>query len=134
MFNALDYACVYAIGPEKGRPLKVGATGSPQARFSQIQTDNWREMLVHEIVWTLGPPLANRLQAEIHRILTKAGRHIRGEWFDVPVEYILPTFQVATDNTKVETFTHEAMIERVAQARQARTRAEYAQAMMGLPS
>jgi hypothetical protein len=117
LFKRLGFACVYAFGPQSGRPLKIGWTSQPSGRFTDLSTSHWTDMKIHDVVWTPGPPLAKRLEKEIHRILTKAGKHLKGEWFDVPVDMIVPIFQVATDNLKIPTFTHDAMLERFEEAR-----------------
>lgn len=120
LFRKLGFACTYAAGPLSGRPLRVGWTATPSGRFDELQQAHWRELKIHEIVWTPGKPLAQRLDDEVRRLLTQAGRHMRGHWFDVPVEMIVPTFQVATDNLKIPTFTHDTMLQRFDEAKEMR--------------
>lgn len=121
LFEAQKLSCVYAVGPVKGRPLKIGYCANPLSRFSEIQTCNWVEIKLHEIVWTAGSPLARRLEAELHRLFDKANRRISGEWFDVPVEMALPAFDIAARNLKIPTFTHDAMLEKIMEIQDART-------------
>jgi hypothetical protein len=111
LFSQLGFAGVYAIGPEGG-PIKVGWTQNPSTRFNSLQNDHWRELKVHEITWTLGRHFAVRLEGEIQSILKKAGRHLRGGWFDVPLNLMMGAFQVATDRSGVETFTNAELMER----------------------
>ncbi|WP_298962322.1 hypothetical protein [uncultured Methylobacterium sp.] len=120
LFQKLGFACVYAVGPLAGRPMRIGWTSSPSGRFSNLQSSHWKEMKIHDIVWTPGKPLAQRLDEEVNRLLTQAGRHLRGDWFDVTPEMIVPTLQVATDNLKIPTFTHEAMLQRFEEAKEMR--------------
>jgi hypothetical protein len=118
IFEKMEYACVYAVGTDKGRPLKVSSTKNLIPRLYNIQAEHWRPIIVHEIVWTAGSLLANALEIEIYRLLDKANRRIRGAWFDVPVEMIVPTFQVATDNLKMKTFTHRQMLDDISLRRE----------------
>jgi hypothetical protein len=120
LFSQLGFACVYAIGPEAGGPIKVGWTQNPKMRFAQLQNAHWKPLKIHEITWTVGRPLAIRLEGAVHKILKDAGRHLRGEWFDVPVDLMIGAFQVATDREKIPTFTHDGMLERFAEARDRR--------------
>lgn len=114
IFDTLGYACVFASGPKKGRPLRIARSTAPLKWLAAIQADHWQPILVHEIAWTAGLPIARRLEAEIERILDKAGRRLNGSWFDVTPDLILPTFHVAAGNLDIETFTHDEMLARVA--------------------
>jgi hypothetical protein len=120
LFSSLGFASVFAIGPEGGGPLKVGWSENPKHRFSQLQNAHWKQLKIHEITWTVGRPLAIRLETEIHRILREKGRQIRGTWYDVPLNLMMGVFQLATDREKIPTFTHEGMLERFAEARDRR--------------
>ncbi|MEE9481810.1 GIY-YIG nuclease family protein [Methylobacterium ajmalii] len=121
VFEAQKLSCVYAIGPVGGRPLKIGYCANPQVYLTEIQACHWAEMKLHEMVWTSGAPVARRLEDELHRLFDKASRRIRGEWFDVPIEMVLPAFDVAARNLKIKTFTHDAMLEGIAVAQDAKT-------------
>ncbi|TXM69657.1 GIY-YIG nuclease family protein [Methylobacterium sp. WL120] len=123
LFSQLGFACVYAIGPEGGGPVKIGWTENPKNRYAQLQNAHWKKLEIREITWTVGRPLAIRLEGEIHKILKGAGRHLRGEWFDVPTNLVLGAFQVATDRHNIPTFTHDGMIERFMEARDMRAQA-----------
>lgn len=129
LFKKLGFACVYAIGPVEGRPIKIGWTATPSGRFTDLQSANWKEMRIHDIMWTPGPPIAKRIEKEAHRILDKAGKRIRGAWFDIPVDFAVPTLQVASDNLGLPTFTHDTMLDRFEEARE--LKAQYALRHLG---
>jgi hypothetical protein len=112
-FRRMNMACVYALGPVSGRPVKVSWAGNPKARLKETQTDNWHELRMHELLWTPGRVLAHRLEAEIKAILDKAGRNLRGEWYDVTADLVRPAFQIGRERAGIDVFTHDEMIERV---------------------
>jgi hypothetical protein len=112
-FKKLGLACVYALGPVSGRPVKVSWAENPKSRFNQIQTGNWRELRMHEMLWTSGRLVVHRLEQEIKAILDGAGRGLRGDWYDVTDELVRPAFQLGRQRAGIETFTHDEMIERV---------------------
>lgn len=116
VFKDLGYACVYAIGPEGSRMTTIDSTNDPVRRFAWLQASHWRKLRVHEIVWTQGPPLAKRLCGKVQDLLKP--RRVRGDWFDVTPELILPAFDVAGDKTGVRGFTHSEMVRRVKDARE----------------
>jgi hypothetical protein len=120
LFKKLGFACVYAVGPLAGRPIRIGWTSTPSGRFSDLQSSHWRELKIHDIMWTAGSPLAKRIEKEAHRILDSRNKRMRGSWFDITVDLAVPTLQVAADNLKIPTFTHDAMLDRFEEARDMR--------------
>jgi hypothetical protein len=51
-----------------------------------MMVGSWRELKAHFICWGRGQILVKSLERNVHASLRKAGRHIRGEWFDVTVD------------------------------------------------
>lgn len=124
IFDELKFACAYALGPEKGRPLKIGWCGQPKDRITALQAGNWHPLRVHTIMWTLGWHMAQRIEAEAHRLLEAAGRTLGNGWFDITTEFGGPTLQVAADNLKIPFFSHDSLIDRVRQVRERRIAAQ----------
>jgi hypothetical protein len=112
-FKRLGFASVYALGPVSGRPMRVSWALNPKHRFAIVQNSNWKELKLHEILWTAGEPIAHRLEREIKAILEGAGRGLRGDWYDVTDDLIRPTFKLGRQRAGVEAFTHDEMIQRV---------------------
>jgi hypothetical protein len=82
-FKRLGFASVYALGPVSGRPMRVSWALNPKHRFAIVQNSNWKELKLHEILWTAGEPIAHRLEREIKAILEGAGRGLRGDWYEM---------------------------------------------------
>lgn len=120
ILREVEFSCVYALGPAKGRPMKIAWCIDPYQRLLPIQSGYWQDLICHHIAWTAGPPLARRLVEELHRLFDISGRRLKGDWFDVPVEMMRPSFEVACNNLRLETFSHGEMIEKVKAIREKR--------------
>jgi hypothetical protein len=118
IIKSLAFGGVYAAGWRNTGPFKIGWTMKPQERFVRLQNDSPYNMRLYEFVWTLDSSFAIRLHTEIERLLHAGGRHLRGDWFDLPSDFLPGVFQVATDNLKIKTFTHQAFLEEVASIRE----------------
>jgi hypothetical protein len=81
----LDLHAIYVIGPEDG-PFKIGHSKNVESRVTEMMVGSWRELKAHFICWGRGQILVKSLERNVHASLRKAGRHIRGEWFDVTVD------------------------------------------------
>lgn len=123
-YKALDVACVYAVGPSAGRPVMFGWTQRPLSRFESYAEGYWDDLVLHEITWAPDKALAKRLVDEMRRLMHLKNRGLRDRWFDVTSDFVLPLFQVAGDNLKIPTFTHDALIERVAEMAERKVRAK----------
>jgi len=117
IFNKQKWACVYAIGPEGGRPMKLGWCYQPVDKLNTLQHGNWKPLQFHHVAWTLGGPLAQELDAQIHALLAKSGRQMGNGWHDITAEYGAPAVQIAAERAKIPTFTHEAMLNEVQRLR-----------------
>lgn len=122
LFLRQQYACVYAIGPHTGGPIKIGWGVKLPEKLAEHQAGNWHELTYHEVTWTVGSPLAVRLKTAIHKILDDGGKRLRGDWFDVSVMDVLAVFQQATDASAIKTFTHEEMVLHIRQMRETNLR------------
>jgi hypothetical protein len=113
IFLELGYACVYAVGPIGGRPLRISWARQLKDKLAELQPGSWKQLQVHEVVWTAGDMLAVRLLNEVAGVLDKAKRRLLGDWYDVTPELAQQALRFATDKTGVQTFTHAEMLDRV---------------------
>src|SRR5947208_3494397 len=95
-FEELEYTAVYLMGPEAGRPVRIGWASNPGARVMEAQTYHWRPVRCHYTLWTPGKPIAQRIVEEAGRLLDK--RKLRNEWFDITVELAVGATHVAAQN------------------------------------
>jgi hypothetical protein len=76
-------ACVYAMGPPSGSPLKIGMAANPVDRREHLQFGNWVALVVHRSIFG-GPRLkAIRLEHRLMRSFTTC--RISGSWFSIDV-------------------------------------------------
>jgi len=120
IFDELQFACVYAVGPSGGRPLKIGWSKKLPDRVKQIQVGNWNALQVHDVVWTAGDMLAIRVFNEAVGLFDKARRRLTGDWFDLTPEFAQQAMRLASDKLGVPTFSHGAMLEKVRDIRRKR--------------
>jgi hypothetical protein len=107
------YACVYAVGPSGGRPLRVGWSKKLPFRMKELQAGYWKELQLHHIAWTVGDMLAIRVFNEVAAMFDKASRRLTGDWFDVTPEFAAQAIRLASDKLGVPTFSHGEMLEKV---------------------
>lgn len=119
-FRSMKFGCVYAIGPQAGRPVKIRWGTNPVVRLNEMQESNWKDLKIHHVVWCPSEGLAARLQGEVYRLLDAGNRRVVRDWFDVTPEWVQRTFQVAGRNQSIPIFSNDAMIERVRATHQAR--------------
>lgn len=111
--DGVRYAAVYAIGPQPGRPIKVGYAIDVGERLSALNVGHWNPLIIHHLVWTPGPPVAKRIETEAHRLFNVAKVGIRGEWFDVPAKLARDTIYVAAKNLGLPLFSHKQAVRRL---------------------
>lgn len=104
------YYCVYAVGPVSGSPIKIGSTADIIKRFGELQSSTFEEMKLHYFVWTPGRPVARNLEVACHEVLTKAGKHIRGEWFDINAEWARRTIDTLAKRPNMITMAHDDVV------------------------
>lgn len=124
IFLELGFACVYAVGPIAGRPLRISWAKQLRDKLVELQPGCWKELKAHEVLWTAGDMLAIRLLNEATALLDKAKRRLAGDWFDVTPEFAQQVLRFATDKTGIPTFTHAEMLDRVRSTRRSRNDAE----------
>lgn len=110
--NRAKYACVYAIGPEKGRPLKIGYATNIATRVNSIQSCNWMTVKCHAIAWSTGPKFAQLIEAKCHEILDKASKRITGEWFDITPEWAAKVIAHAAQELDIQVISHVEMLKK----------------------
>ncbi len=62
---------------------KIGITDNIQRRIRDLQTGSPHDLRVSEIIEFPDEETARKAEGFIHRTLTLAGMHKRGEWFDM---------------------------------------------------
>lgn len=120
IFKELGFACVYAVGPSGGRPLRIGWAKQLKDKLAELQPGCWKALSVHDVMWTAGDLLAVRLLGEATSMLDGAKRRLTGDWFDVTAELAQQTLRIAREKCGVPTFTHAEMLDRVRAERERR--------------
>jgi hypothetical protein len=100
IFAELKLACVYAAGPDGGRPLRIG--------------------MVHHVIWTANDVLASRIAADTAALLDKSNRRMTGDWFDVTPELAAQAIRIVAEKAGIPTLSHGEALERVRNIRQHR--------------
>jgi len=116
IFSELGFACVYAVGPIGGRPLRIGWA----RQMKELQLGCWKDLQIHDIIWTAGDMLAIRLFNEAVAVLDKAKRRLASDWFDVTPEFASQVIRLATDKLTIPTFSHGDMLQKVRAIRRSR--------------
>ncbi|MEH2517409.1 hypothetical protein V1279_002982 [Bradyrhizobium sp. AZCC 1610] len=123
IFDELSFACVYAVGPVGGRPLRIGWARQLKDRMAALQLGNPKELVLQECVWTAGDMLAIRVFNEVAATFDKAKRRLFGDWFDVTPELSKQAIRLASDKLNVPTFSHGEMLQKVRAIRRSRIEA-----------
>jgi len=127
-FRSMKFGCVYAIGPQAGRPVKVRWGINPVTRLDEMQEANWKDLRIHHVAWCPSEGLAARLQGEIHRLLDVGNRRLVRDWFDLTPNWLEPTFNVASRIQSIPIMTNDEMIDQVLVTHQARVAFDIAKA------
>ncbi|WP_315729872.1 hypothetical protein [Bradyrhizobium sp. SZCCHNRI2010] len=117
IFAKLGLCSVYAVGPDGGRPLRIGVSGNLQNTLKTMQLGCWKELQVHHIVWVDGELLANRVASEVCEIFDKAKRRLAGSWFDVTAEFAVQATRLAMDKSQIRSLSHGEMLDHVRSVR-----------------
>jgi allophanate hydrolase subunit 2 len=120
IFSELGFACVYAVGPTGGRPLRIGWSKQLKDRMKELQLGCWKELQIHDIIWTAGDMLAIRIFNEAVAVLDKAKRRLTGDWFDVTPESARQAIRLASDKLTIPTFSQGDMLQKVRAIRRSR--------------
>ena len=120
IFDELSFACVYAVGPSGGRPLRIGWARQLKDRMQALQLGNPKELVLHECVWAAGDMLAIRVFNEVTSAFDKAKRRLFGDWFDLTPEFAQQAIRLASDKLGVPTFSHGDMLQKVRTVRKNR--------------
>jgi hypothetical protein len=111
----IGFICVYAIGPEHGRPLKIGYAKDLISRVSAIQCHNWHKLGVHTGCWVKELAAARELEAACHRLV--GSKRLTGEWFDISVPDADRIIPAAAKSLGISPMAHDEMLLHVAQYR-----------------
>ena len=120
IFSELGFACVYAVGPSGGRPLRIGWSRQLKDRMKELQLGCWKDLQIHDIIWTAGDILAIRLFNDVAATFDKAKRRLTGDWFDVMPEHAQQAMRLASDKLTVPSFSHGDMLQKVRAIRKSR--------------
>ncbi|MCJ9700132.1 hypothetical protein [Bradyrhizobium sp. SHOUNA76] len=99
IFADLELACVYALGPTGGQPLRIGWVRQLKDRVRDL--GSWKELQIHHIVWTAGDLLATRIHADATAMLDRSKRGLTGDWFDLTPEYATQAIRLAAANLNI---------------------------------
>lgn len=129
IFKKMAYACVYAVGPVSGGPIKVTWGVHLPDKLSELQAGCWHELTYHDVMWTLDSGMAVRLKNEVMdrlRYIEVDGRtkRLQGDWWDITADQVVPVFQRAAEATGIKTFTHAAMVHHIQTMREGRIQKE----------
>ncbi|WP_158226447.1 GIY-YIG nuclease family protein [Bradyrhizobium sp. UFLA03-84] len=104
--------CVYVIGESNAGPMKIGIAGDIVQRFKQIDESGSAKQAVHYLMWTPGRPVATRIENYTHSLLLRAGRGLKGEWFNVDLETAKMTIKWAARELypNASLYSHEKII------------------------
>lgn len=125
---------VYLIGfegDENGSPTKVGFTWSIMTRLSQVQSGNWRKIVLHDLLhieaaitpkevkaamrsgsdmkFKAGGVHPAEAESIVHSALIAAGLHHSREWFNGGPELISKTAKEALRAAEVPFMTTQSM-------------------------
>ncbi|WP_316196660.1 hypothetical protein [Bradyrhizobium sp. SZCCHNS3053] len=123
IFLELGFACVYAVGPIGGRPLRISWARQLKDKLAELQPGSWEHLQVHEALWTAGDMLAVRVLTEAAAILDKGKRRLFGDWYDVTPVLAHEVLRIASEKSRVPTFTHTEMLDKVRTIRKQRIEA-----------
>lgn len=123
IFDELQFACVYAVGPTGGRPLRIGWARQLKDRIQALQLGSWKELQIHHVAWTAGDMLAIRIFNDAASVLDKAKRRLTGDWFDVTPEFAQQAIRLASDKLNIPTMTHGEVMQKVKDVRRSRIEA-----------
>lgn len=89
-------------------------------KLAELQPGCWKQLQVHDVVWTAGDMLAVRLLNEATAQLDKAKRRLTGGWFDITPEYATQAIRLAAYKLTIPSFSHGEMLEKIREVRRAR--------------
>lgn len=116
------FVCIYVIGElENGKmtgKVRIGTAADPVGIFKTSQQHNWREIIVHGVMWTPGKIWADKVKTATEAELED--QLIRGSWYEIDPATICSVILVVAKQIKAELFTdlkrYQIYEEKVAQA------------------
>ncbi len=115
IFSEQQFACVYAVGPLGGRPLRIGWARQLKDRMQELQLGSWKQLSIHHLVWTIGDMLAIRLLNDVTKMVDK--RRLHGDWFDITSDLGVNAIRIAAERQPFPTLSHTEMLAKVRQIR-----------------
>ena len=126
VFKAMGLTAIYIMGTTSNDRVKIGFSKNPFYRLKQVQVSSVKNVIIKYMIWTEQSLLIRRLESEVHSLLIKGGRHLRGEWFDVPVPFIFSAIDLSASKLRMTMLTHDAALNRAIDARENIIRMEMA--------
>jgi hypothetical protein len=81
------YTAIYIIAPrDTGWPISFGVTSDPAATYWAFQRGYWSEHCLHELQWTAGKPVADRLKRAMQALMASKKKGFFGSWYDATVD------------------------------------------------
>ena len=120
IFDEIDYGCVCAAHMTGADVIKLTATSDPRRSLSLLQIDCWTTIEVSGMAWLVDRSVASRVKAQAHEILNKSGRHLRGDWYDVPRSFVPHILALACARSGTPYLNHEGMLAKVRSIRERR--------------
>jgi len=113
ILDELQFACVYAAGPSGGRPLRLGHSSGLKLKDTvrHLQKGCWKELQIHQIVWTKGEHIASRVDNDASVLLDQ--RRMIGSWFDVTPEFAGQAIRIAAEKARINPMSHDEMLDHV---------------------
>jgi len=115
IFSEQQFACVYAVGPLGGRPLRIGWARQLKDRMQELQLGSWKQLSIHHLVWSIGDMLAIRLLNDVTKMVDK--RRLHGDWFDITSDLGVNAIRIAAERQPFPTLSHTEMLAKVRQIR-----------------
>ncbi|NOG73758.1 GIY-YIG nuclease family protein [Roseicella sp. DB1501] len=90
-YKNYDPGFVYIIGASQDGPFKIGYSGSPLKRVSELQSSNPNKLNLFYLMKT-GLVASRAVEREIHSHFSNC--KIRGEWYDVSIQEVIDVLRI----------------------------------------
>lgn len=117
VFDRLGLACVYAVGAQGTRDVKIGWACNLQRRLHELQVGNPRRLEPITVSWTPGTLVVKRLEHRVREIVRPRSDERMPGWFDLPWDAVPGLFERAVRETGIPVIDHDEMLRRVGLAR-----------------
>lgn len=102
------FKAVYVIGPRSRAVSKIGIADNPLRRLQDIQTGCWIKLRLWRYWWTLGRPMAIRIEGHILQQFNE--RRVSGEWIKIAPDALSEAVISTAQDMKIELFDDDEAI------------------------